>query len=400
MLMPSCIFCDEALGPETKPEHILLNAVGGRMTTTQVDCSDCNNVFGGGIDKAFADQVTEIRNLLQLGSGTGRAAPSLKNVKAGDQVLNLLGDGRIELVRKPFATSNNADGSVAISINARSAEEMEKLIPHIAASIQMPEEKLREQIGASVGSIIEQRPNTIHFPLSFGGVDAFRSAAKSCLVLWATCVGNEEVRGEPYRAARDFVMRGGEAFYLSSMKLDTRLLPVLDQVKAAYGPIFNLIHVQSDATGRVVGHFTLYNMVAFQVVLAVAGGTPDHKITLVSNPEKPEIWSSAVDLDLPFAWLATPEYEISDGRERLVSFTSYYTESGRYAEFERIIRDVLEKNGLQEGDRIPQELAHKISGEIAHRAAMHQFGLPFEEKVMVSELLARHQRLKDAEGAE
>ncbi|MGY4253399.1 hypothetical protein ACVI1L_000467 [Bradyrhizobium sp. USDA 4516] len=399
MLMPSCIFCDGELGPETKPEHILLNAVGGRMTTTQVGCSDCNNVFGSGIDKAFADQVTEIRNLLQLKSGTGRAAPSLRNVKAGDQVLNLGGDGRIDLVRKPFTTSKNADGSVAISVNARSAEELEKLIPHIAASIQMPEERLREQIGASIGSIIEQRPNTIHFPLSFGGVDAFRSAAKSCLVLWAVCAGNKEVHGEPYRAARDFVMRGGQASYLSSMKLDTRLLPILDQVKTAYGPMFNLIHVQSDATGRVIGHFTLYNLIAFQVVLAVAGGTPDRKITLVSNPEKPEIWSSTIDLDLPFAWLATPEYEVSDARQRIASFMSYYAESGRSDEFERIIRDVLGRNGLREGDKIPQELAYKISGEIAHRAAMHQFGLPFEEKLMVSDLLARRQK-KDAEEAE
>ncbi|UWU66098.1 HNH endonuclease [Bradyrhizobium sp. NC92] len=398
--MPSCIFCDGALGPETKPEHILLNAVGGRMTTTQVDCSDCNNMFGGGIDKAFADQVTEIRNLLQLESGTGRTAPSLKNVKAGDQVLNLWGDGQIDLVRKPFATSKNADGSLAISINARSAEEIERLTPHIAASIPMPEEKLREQIGASVASIIEQRPNMIHFPLSFGGGDAFRSAAKSCLVLWATSVGNEKASGEPYRAAREFVMHGGEAFYLASTKLDTRLLPVLDQVKAAYGPIFNLIHVQSDTTGRVVGHFTLYNLIAFQVVLAAAGATPDHKITLVSNPERPEIWSSTVGLDLPVAWLATPEYEVGDARERIASLISYYTESGRSGEFERIIRDVLEKNGLREGDRIPQELAHKICGEIAHRAAMHQFGLPFEEKVMVSDLLARHQRPKDTDGAE
>ena len=88
MLMPSCVFCDGALGPETKPEHILLNALGGRMTTKQADCSECNNLFGGGIDNAFAGQVTEIRNLLQLESGTGRTAPSLKNVKAGDQTLN------------------------------------------------------------------------------------------------------------------------------------------------------------------------------------------------------------------------------------------------------------------------------------------------------------------------
>jgi hypothetical protein len=120
--MSYCIFCDTALGEKTKPEHILLNALGGRMTTKLVICSDCNNLFGGGIDKALTDQVTPFRNLLQLESGSGRMAPSIKNVKAGDQTLHLKGDGRIDLITKPFSTSPNADGSVSVQIHARSVE--------------------------------------------------------------------------------------------------------------------------------------------------------------------------------------------------------------------------------------------------------------------------------------
>src|ERR1700747_1977114 len=52
-----CIFCDKALDGNTKPEHILLNALGGRKTTSKVICSDCNNRFGGTIDDALAKQV-------------------------------------------------------------------------------------------------------------------------------------------------------------------------------------------------------------------------------------------------------------------------------------------------------------------------------------------------------
>jgi hypothetical protein len=139
--------------------------------------------------------------------------------------------------------------------------------------------------------------------------------------------------------------------------------------------------VQSDAAGRVVGHFTLYNLIAFQAVLANAGGTPNCKTTIVSNAEKPEVWSKTVDLDL-----AEPEYDVSEARARFEGLLSHYTESGRSDEFERIIRDVLEKNGLREGDPIPVDLAHKISGEIAHRAAMHQVGLPFQEQMTFPQL--------------
>lgn len=61
----------------------------------------------------------------------------------------------------------------------------------------MPEERLREQMAGATASVIEQRPNTILFPTLLGGQDAIRSATKSCLVLWATHVGNDEVRKAP-----------------------------------------------------------------------------------------------------------------------------------------------------------------------------------------------------------
>lgn len=78
-----CIFCDSKLTPDTKPEHILLNALGGRKTTRRVICSTCNNDFGGTIDDALTEQVEVLRNLLQFESGTGKPPPMLKNLQAG-----------------------------------------------------------------------------------------------------------------------------------------------------------------------------------------------------------------------------------------------------------------------------------------------------------------------------
>jgi hypothetical protein len=37
--IPLCIFCGTELTADTKPEHILLNALGGRKTTQRVICS-------------------------------------------------------------------------------------------------------------------------------------------------------------------------------------------------------------------------------------------------------------------------------------------------------------------------------------------------------------------------
>jgi hypothetical protein len=101
--MTLCLFCPAELDGPTKPEHILLNALGGRKTTKKTICSACNNTFGGTIDDVLTSQVTALRNLLQLESGSGKAAPTLKNVQAGKhkrvQLLSILELRRIAPVR-------------------------------------------------------------------------------------------------------------------------------------------------------------------------------------------------------------------------------------------------------------------------------------------------------------
>ena len=74
--MPQCIFCDAELPPDTKPEHILLDAFGGRKTTRKIVCSACNSAFGSTIDDALAKQTLHIRNMFQLRSGSGGGPPN------------------------------------------------------------------------------------------------------------------------------------------------------------------------------------------------------------------------------------------------------------------------------------------------------------------------------------
>jgi hypothetical protein len=71
-----------------------------------------------------------------------------------------------------------------------------------------------------------------------------------------------------------------------------------------YGPLFNLIYVRSNEDGQVIGHFTLYNLLGWQFVLAESGGTPNRKIALISNPESPSRWSdeAATLIDIQFSF--------------------------------------------------------------------------------------------------
>ena len=80
-----------------KPEHILLNALGGRKTTKTANCSNLNNKFGGTIDDVMSSQVVAIRNMLQLECWTGAPAPALRSVQAGHLRFKIRGDGSHEL---------------------------------------------------------------------------------------------------------------------------------------------------------------------------------------------------------------------------------------------------------------------------------------------------------------
>jgi hypothetical protein len=84
-----------------------------------------------------------------------------------------------------------------------------------------------------------------------------------------------------------------------------------------------------------------------------------------------------------------PDYQIEQAGQRLVDLMVYYQESQTLKEFNRMIDDVFQKNGVEHDAPIPAQLAEKIGSEAAVRLAKHRFGLPHEEKMTFAELLQR-----------
>jgi hypothetical protein len=383
--MPLCLFCPTELDATTKPEHILLNALGGRKTTRTAICSVCNNTFGGSIDGVLADQVMALRNLLQLESGTGKAAPGLKNIQAGEHKIDIKGDGTLELAEKPFTIEWLADGKWNVQIKARSEEHLSEIIPHLAKALKTDENDLRRQLGGARASLITQRPGAVLHQIGFGGLDAIRSATKACLTLWSTLVGNDEVRSAPYEAARNFVLSGGEQFLRERTHIDSRHFVETERMQSSYGLMFNLIYVRSDETGRVVGHFTLYNAISWQVTLAEAGGRPNAKIALISNPLEPNHWSdqAAEEFDVPFEWLNSPDYsdEFVRSKARMEKICQLYVDSTMTKEQARLIGKCFERLGIAPGESVPPHKVAALSRLIASTITHHALGLPEEQKL-------------------
>ncbi len=286
------------------------------------------------------------------------------------------------------------NGQFRLEVTARSVEEIAYYLPHMAAQIGCSEEHLLQQFRAAEGQMVSRRPGLIHFHMPFGAGMATRSFAKSCLVLWGTLVGNAEMKSAAYDAARNFVTDGDEVFFSDRVHLDYRLLPELDRIKTSFGDFFNLIYVRSDEAGRVIGHFTLYNVIAWRFVLAERNGTSNRSIGLISNPVDPSTWSIAGDagIEIDFAWLNSLDYshEIVHAQQRLAAAIGRSQENAMNREIESIIRTVFERHGVTEGETVSDPaLQKKIVAEISQRVAFHLMDLPFENRLSGEELITR-----------
>ncbi|WP_293824687.1 HNH endonuclease [uncultured Brevundimonas sp.] len=382
--MTQCIFCETVLTPSTKPEHILLNALGGRKTTRSAICSDHNNDFGATIDKAITAQVASFRNLLQLDSGTGKPPPGLQTQNMDGERLVIRPDGVPELVQKPFVATRRADGAgFDIKINVKDEEELARIVPHIAAAIDEPVESVWRQLAAAGGQRMCRRAGTVRQQLSLGGEDSLRSISKAALCLLATVIGTASLRGAAFAEARTFVVDGGEVFNRERGSLDSRRLPAADVLEARFGPLFNLIYVRSDSRGRVVAHYTLYNLVAWQVVLAEAGGPANLNIALVSNPLNPADWADdlADELDVPFEWLDTPQRDdvLEAARARVAGALAVWQERGTGQLVDHIVRKVMTRHGIFGEDEVigTEALLTAVTNEIAEELSHHVVGVPF-----------------------
>lgn len=385
-----CIFCREPLQGRESWEHILLNAFGGKAKTKTLSCATCNNQFGGTIDRELAEQFTLVRNLFEMVSGDGRDAPSLYKVQAGNRKINLLGNGKVTLAGRPFTVEELGEGQFRVEINVQSFDELEAVIPHIVAKTGIAENRLREQLAGAQFTDTQVRPGIISHKYSLGGEDAMRAVAKACLLLWGRKLGNEEAQKPEYDEVRSFIRNGSADFLSARTFLDSRPLARADEVGKAYGPLFNFVGVTSDARGKVVGHFTVYNLLGFQVVLAEGGAAPCKAVSLANNPLDPKIWSDKADevVSLDADWLEVPSFETDECRRRSVAMMeSYYRIIGARA-VGRIVDRVCASYGFEGDDPIPPEMLNPIHEEIAARVAHNIAGLPLTVPVS-PEVIAR-----------
>lgn len=363
-----CLFCPNPLSCNTSPEHILLDALGGRATTRRVICTSCNNHFGSTIDKAFAKQIESTRTLLNLQSGSKKTPPNQRFKSATGDAYIVRPDGAVVNDGKPITFTHGANGAIKVSLNVETWEDVSKFIPNIAAKTGVSEEQVRRQMETAEARRISQAAPPFKTDLSFGGHDPLRSIVKSCMVLCASKTDLESTRGLGYAAARSFVKHGSEEFLNNEIVLEEREIPNIELLERDYGPIFNIIFCKSDTTGRMTAYYGLYNTAYWHIVLAKSGARLNQTFGVISDPREPSHWShfDAKRFDLDVSWLSCPTVGGSDRiKKSLAVAFAQRDENMREDHLRSIIHETMQDCGIQYGDVITQEFCDILAQRTA-----------------------------------
>ena len=385
-----CILCSSPLPSDNKPEHVWLASLGGRKTNRQTLCSKCNGDMGSGPDKALAESVAVIRNLLNLESGRGDPPPAIKGLRHGEDRIALK-PGGIPVIDggRPFEITWLPNGNPSVELRVTSPEHLRKVLPDLARALRMPLADVKASLRSGQVRHVSQRIGTQSQKIELGGPWAMRSMLKTCLTLWAVRHGGDELQKPIYDVARRFVRYGGDDLACAICQIDFGPLAGADTLVPRFGQHFNLALVASDQAGRAVGYFRLYNACAWRFELCTQGASASSIVTYVSNPEQPNNWETAVTDELipAVAVLETiPSHDYTEVRAAFGRMHADYHSRASIREIDKICEQASTKLGFPPDQPLTPEQIERYTAVVLHRMANWMVGLPFEESLRAEEI--------------
>lgn len=345
--MNHCIMCHSPLQGDEKPEHILLKALGGRETTKNALCDQCNSDFGSGPDEEFALSLEPLRNLGNFKKGDGRSPPTIRKIEVDDVRFDLK-PGGIPILNPVTPMKNKPDGS--ISIEARDEDHARQLLRSAACKLGIPieqHEKYVEQAMQDVHRHVRAAPS-LQYKLELGLIGARRSMIKACLVLWNEVVGNSELSSNRYDTARLF--SNGKESVAPLVEMDVRPLPISDN---NYGTNPNLIWVGSDSQGRVLGYFRIFGAIGWCFELCCSGAPTNLHCCLVSDPYKTKNRGCGEDLlpEISFEWVnAASMQDLGNVQLSLSHILSHARSNAIKREMGAIFEEVCQDMGINDDE--------------------------------------------------
>lgn len=172
-----CYYCEQPITSKNRSiEHIIPNAIGGRLKSKKLLCISCNSELGNRLDGSLCQALLPLSSFLNIKRETGKT-PDLKNLISTDgKRYDLIGGINPVLVAPEIKISENK-----INVVARNEKELRHIlkklkIKHPNLDITNIEEKFDRQNIYMKGSL--------HMNINVGDDDFYAALLKMAINFW------------------------------------------------------------------------------------------------------------------------------------------------------------------------------------------------------------------------
>lgn len=361
-MLSRCALCDASLTPANdSSEHVILNAIGGRLEIPGFICKPCNDRTGQTWDAALAGQLNGFCLLFSITRDRGEPPSMVISTTAGEELVMRHRGGMT--AAKPTLRRTQTNQGLRLELSVRTMAEARKMLTGLK----------RKHPEIDVEAVIAQAQVTRSYPdgalkqdFMVGGEGAGRSLVKSSLALAAHAGVSMDSCGD----ALDYLRRPGAeppfGWYYQDDLIAARPL----------GAPLHCVSIRADpATGLVLGYVEFFGF--HRAVVCLGRGYRGLLIeaTYAVDPRSGERLDLTVKLTLPESEIA-PIYNyerIPEGAMEAALGDVLPTAIRGQAEKDRdeaiadAVKYAFANCGAEEGDILTQAQCSVLSGLMAER---------------------------------
>ncbi|HHR6575800.1 TPA: HNH endonuclease [Providencia alcalifaciens] len=361
--MSKCIICStEITTTNDSDEHIIPNAIGGKLKIKGFLCRKCNSKTGDKWDVKLSEQLNLFSLLLGGVKRDRGVTPSEVFTTISGKEINLANDG-IMSIAKPLYTTETTEGTTTFKYSGSNINQ----VRHFIHKLCQKHPSLNKQ---NLINSIEITKNylgqdALTFNPEFGGEESGRSLVKTILA-FATKSGID-----PFSCnkAIEYLLKNGEpnfGYYYSDDVILKR-----NFVKPAH-----CIAVHADpVSGLVIGYLEYFSVWRVISLLSDCYKGREIKKSYYIYPE--DSTSGEMDFNLPIdkgVIISSYNYEKYDNNiflNTLSFFLKYCREKSIARESSNVITEawdgVLNEMNLEEGDQLSEEQCLEFSEKITQK---------------------------------
>jgi hypothetical protein len=175
----NCVICDEPINVENdSDEHVIIEAIGGRLKVNGFICKRCNNDAGHTWDAELASQLHPLSLLFGVDRQRGATPPLAITTTAGEELV-IKPEGGFAPAKPSYSEETTREG-VKIQITARSMKEARRMLEGVKR--KYPNANIDQILSGAQHSTVYPK-GMVHHQLGIGGEVSGRSIVKSVMAL-------------------------------------------------------------------------------------------------------------------------------------------------------------------------------------------------------------------------